>query len=105
MSGQSRKSRFFSNTFNKKDGFYEFMKKSDVCCEHAVKPGQKLKLRTFKDKKLKVFGKVEYISNNFNPLKYVCPNHNLPDGNVNIWLWCEKSNEGGKYIQCIFGKK
>ena len=105
LSGQSRKSRFFSNTFNKKDGFYEFMKKSDVCCEHAVKPGQKLKLRTFKDKKLKVFGKVEYISNNFNPLKYDCPNHNLPDGNVNIWLWCEKSNEGGKYIRCIFGKK
>ena len=80
------------------------MKKSDVCCEHAVKPGQKLKLRTFKDKKLKVFGKVEYISNNFNPLKYDCPNHNLPDGNVNIWLWCEKSNEGGNTSDAFLGR-
>ena len=48
--------------------------------------GQKRKFRTFKDKK--VFEKVEYISHNLNPLKYVCPYYNLPDGNVNIYFSC-----------------
>ena len=78
VGSQKRKKRFHKSVFNTDSGFSGYHRNRNPCCSKAVKVGQTIYQKGVGR------GIVKFISQNHNPLHFVCRTHST--GTTNIWF-------------------
>ena len=95
---KSRQSRFYTNCFSEHCTMKAYNSNKRCCRKGIINIGDRVNLYTFQDKvksNSKVRGQLRFISKNFDPMGFYCPeHHSLP---VNAWVW-----SNNQYIRCVF---